>query len=142
MSNDVGGLAEKVRSKWRDDINKLRNRWPAEQITLDELEKRSYVRLTDGTIHDMDPAEVKRLLSIVPPYFRPFMRVPLLVSYVRGQDGASRYIVMGDRWQRRLAELMVRGDYSAEGLKELSVDEFVALLRGFRSLVFVSLGVA
>jgi len=37
---------------------------------------------------------------------------------------------------------MVRGDYSSEGITELSVDEFVKLLREFRSLVFVSLSLA
>jgi len=79
---------------------------------------------------------------VVPPYFRPFMRVPILLSYVKEEDGAARYLVMGDRWQRRLAELMVRGDYSSEGVTELSVDEFVKLLREFRSLVFVSLSLA
>ncbi len=142
MTSDVSGLAEKVKSRWKDDISKLRNRWPAEQLTLDELINRTYVKLTDGTVHDMDPYEVRRLISIVPPYFRPFMRVPLLVSYVRNQDGTSRYLVMGDRWQRRLAELMVREEYSADGIGELSVDEFVYLLKGFRSLVFVSLGIA
>ncbi len=142
MSSDVKGLADRVRARWREEVRRLQARWPAEQLTLDELTGRSYIRLTDGTVHDMDPYEVKRLLQLVPSYFRAFMKVPLLVGYVRQEDGSARYVVMGDRWQRRLAEIMVRGDYSSEGLSELTVDEFVSLLKGFRSLVFVSLGIA
>ncbi|MGC9209938.1 MAG: DUF61 family protein [Acidilobus sp.] len=141
MSGDVNKLADRVKARWRDEVRRLQARWPAEQVSLDELPSRASVRLLDGTVHEMDPDEVRRLLSIVPPYFRPFMKVPLLVGYVKHEDGTARYVVMGDRWQRRLAELMVRGDYSADGLSELSVDDFVRVLKEFRSLVFVSLSV-
>ncbi|ESQ25652.1 MAG: Protein of unknown function DUF61 [uncultured Acidilobus sp. JCHS] len=142
MSGEASNLAERVRSRWREEVRRLQAHWPAEQVTLEELKVRRSVSLADGTVHEMDPEEVERLLRVVPPYFRPFMRVPLLLSYVKEEDGAARYLVMGDRWQRRLAELMVRGDYSSEGITELSVDEFVKLLREFRSLVFVSLSLA
>ncbi|MGC9071759.1 MAG: DUF61 family protein [Acidilobus sp.] len=141
MVSDISSLSDRVRARWREEVRRIQSHWPAEQLTLEELKSRASISLIDGTVHEMDPEEVARLLKIVPPYFRQFMKVPLLVGYVKEEDGTSRYVVMGDRWQRRLAELMVRGDYSADGIVELSVDDFVRLLMEFRSLVFISLSV-
>ena len=134
-------LGEHVRRKYAEEVRRLQAYWPAELVTLEELGSRRQVRLLDGSYHELDEADVVRLLSAVPRYFWPFMRVPLLLSYVKTETGLTRYVVVGDRWQRRLAEIMATGDYSAEGLAELNPEQFFRVLKNYRSLVFVSLSI-
>lgn len=136
------GPARHIARMYTEEVRRLQASWPSKQVRLRELKDVDYITLNDGTVHEFDKDEVLRLLSQVPEYFWDFMMVPLLLYYVRTESGVAKYIVVGNRWQRRLAEIMLRGDYSAEGIGELSVDEFLTVISKYRSLVFVSLSVA
>ncbi len=139
MASSASDLGKHVRHRYAEEARRLQAHWPAEQVTLEELRSRRQVKLMDGTYHEMDSEEAEALMSQVPSFFWPFMRVPMLFSYVRTETGISRYMVLGDRWQRRLVEILVTGNYSAEGLTGLNVEQFLRLLRRYRSLIFVSL---
>jgi uncharacterized protein (UPF0216 family) len=135
------GPARHITKVYTEEVRRLQASWPSKQARLRELRNTDHIILNDGTSHEFDEDEVSRLLSQVPEYFWDFMTVPLLLYYVRTESGVAKYVVVGDRWQRRLAEIMLRGDYTAEGIGELSVDEFLIIIGKYRSLVFVSLSV-
>lgn len=141
-SDDVVNGVRHVRAAYREEVRRLQVSLPSRQLKLSELPGSEGVPLLDGTFHQFEREDVERLLSEVPQYFWDFMKVPLLLYYVKTESNVSKYLVVGDRWQRRLAEIMLRGDYSSEGVSELTVDEFLAILRKYRSLVFVSLSIA
>ncbi|ADL19720.1 hypothetical protein ASAC_1315 [Acidilobus saccharovorans 345-15] len=136
------GPARHITKVYTEEVRRLQASWPSKQVRLRELRDTDYIILNDGTSHEFDKDEVSRLLSQVPEYFWDFMTVPLLLYYIRTESGVAKYVVVGNRWQRRLAEIMLRGDYTAEGIGELSVDEFLVIIGKYRSLVFVSLSVA
>ena len=128
-----------IEEKYKDSVRRLSAYWPQEFPTLTQLEEgKKSIRLASGATHEFDPGEVERLLELVPSYFKDFMKVPVLFRYEK-IGGRARYRVLGDYWQRRLVELMLTGDYSYEGVEELSVDEFIALLSRYKSLVFVTI---
>ncbi|MEN2999559.1 MAG: DUF61 family protein [Acidilobaceae archaeon] len=133
-------LGEYLQRKFREEARRLSALLPAESLTLLELSKgRRYVRLNSGDLHELREEEVGRLLSSVPLYLWLNVRVPLLLRYRREEDGRSLYLVEGDIWQRRLAEIMISGKFSAEGRRELSLDEFRQIIARYSSLVFVAL---
>ena len=80
------------------------------------------------------------LLKDTPPFLWPYLRLPLLLRY-ETVGTVSYYKVLGSRWQRRLAEIMLRGSYSYEGLEKLKISEFREILKKYKSLVFVGLSV-
>jgi len=131
--------AKHVVNIYREEVRKLQASWPTRQLSLRELKGTPFIELTDGTLHEFNQEEVDRLLSQVPEYFWDFMAIPLLLYYMRTESGFAKYTVVGNRWQMRLAEIMLRGDYSANGVSELGIDEFLEIIRKYRSLVFVSL---
>jgi len=131
-------LRRSIERKYRDDLRRLSAYWPAEEVPLEELARgRRWVRLHSGDRHVFSDEEVERLLARVPFYFHSLMTVPIRLRYERDSSG-GRYHVLGGPWQRRLVELLVRGDYSFEGLGSIRVSEFMRLSREYRSLVFVS----
>lgn len=131
-------LKKIVESKYREELRKLSSYWPAEYLTLKQLsEGKRRIRLQTGGEHVFPDDEVSRLLSTIPPYFHELMKVPVTLRYER-VGGVARYKVLGDHWQRRLVELMLSGKYSYHGREELSVEEFIKLLKRYKSLVFVS----
>ena len=135
-----GGPARIIRQRYMESARRLSASLPAETITLHEASAgRLAVKLHGGDVHEMDPGEVRELLSLVPPYFWKLMRIPVLLRYEKPGGGPGRYVVVGGPWQRRLVEIMLRGDYSEEGLREISVSDFQRLVSRFRSIVFVSL---
>ncbi len=77
---------------------------------------------------------------MVPEYLWSTLRIPLLLRY-ENIAGVSRYRVLGGRWQKRLAEIMLKGSYSYEGIEFYRVSEFQHVIKRFKSLVFVSLGI-
>ncbi|AMD31139.1 MAG: DUF61 family protein [Acidilobus sp.] len=131
--------AKHVVNIYREEVRKLQASWPTRQLSLRELKGTPFIELTDGTLHEFNQEEVDRLLSQVPEYFWDFMAIPLLLHYMRTESGIAKYTVVGNRWQMRLAEIMLRGDYSANGVSELGIEEFLEIIRKYRSLVFVSL---
>jgi len=131
-------LRRSVERKYRDDLRRLSHYWPAEEVTIEELSRgRRWVRLHSGDRHLFADDEVDRLLERVPFYFHRLMSVPITLRYVRDSTG-GRYVVLGGPWQRRLVEILLRGDYSYDGVGELRVSEFMKLNREYRSLIFVS----
>ncbi|MEM0365810.1 MAG: DUF61 family protein [Acidilobaceae archaeon] len=133
-------LREAIERKYREDIRKLSIYWPSETITLLELAMgKKNIRLYSNDIHEFDDRDIKLILEITPRYFWLLMRVPLMLRYKRESDGTAKYIVEGGIWQMRLAELMVRGQVSSSGLKELDVSQFSKLISRFKSLVFITL---
>jgi len=130
-----------VEKRYQEDLRRLRAYWPAEQVSLADLARgRRSVRLHSGDTHAFSDDEVERLLARVPVYFHENMTVPLLLRYSR-RGGQARYLVIGGPWQRRLAEILLRGTYSFEGVAELRVSEFMELARRYKSLIFVGLTV-
>lgn len=135
-------IKEAVEKKYREDSKKLALYWPAETITLLEAARgRKDIRLHSGDTHAFDEEEISRLLNIVPLYYWELMRLPLMLRYKRREDGTSEYIVEGGVWQRRLVELIIKGDVTSKGAESLNVQEFASLIKSFKSLVFVTLAV-
>ncbi|MDM7275478.1 MAG: DUF61 family protein [Thermoprotei archaeon] len=135
-------IREAVEKKYREDSRRLALYWPAETITLLEAARgRKEVRLHSGDAHVFDEEEVSRLLNLVPLYYWELMRLPIMLRYRRREDGISEYVVEGGVWQRRLVELITKGDVTSEGAESLNVYEFASLIKSFKSLVFVTLAV-
>ncbi|MCE4601355.1 MAG: DUF61 family protein [Desulfurococcales archaeon] len=134
----AGELRKYVERKYREELRRLSSYWPAEYLTLRELrDGKRLVKLQTGETHALAEDEVERLLEAVPFYFHDLVRIPITLRYEK-VGGVARYRVLGDRWQRRLVEILLTGNYSYRGLEELSVEEFIRLLRMYKSLVFVS----
>ncbi|MCS7107718.1 MAG: DUF61 family protein [Acidilobaceae archaeon] len=133
-------LGEYLQRKFREEARRLAALLPAESLTLMELSRgKREVRLNSGELHALREEEVRALLSSVPPFLWLNCRVPLLLRYRREEDGRSLYLVEGGIWQRRLAEIMLSNNLTAEGKGELSPEEFRHLLGKYGSLVFVTL---
>ncbi|MCE4618618.1 MAG: DUF61 family protein [Desulfurococcales archaeon] len=131
-------LKRYVETRYREELRKLSSYWPAEYVTLQELsEGKTTIRLQTGGSHTFSPDEVSKLLETIPTYFHKLMRVPITLRYER-IGGVSQYKVLGDQWQRRLVELLLTEKYSYQGKDVLSVNEFIQLLKKYKSLVFVS----
>ena len=131
-----------VEEAYRDSARRLSLYWPKEFVTLAEaLSGRAGVELYSGDFHSFTRRELERLASIVPKYFWHLVRLPMAFRYEKLASGESRYMVEGGVWQRRLVEMILYGDYSFEGASFLSVAQFKAILRDYKSLVFVSLSV-
>lgn len=134
-------LKKLVESKYREELRKLSSYWPAEYLTLSQLSRgQNKILLQTGGTHTLAREEVEELTAIVPSYFHQLMKVPITLRYER-IGGVTQYRVLGDRWQRRLVELMLTGRYSYNGKEVLSVNEFIALLKKYKTLVFVSVTV-
>ncbi len=134
-------LGERVARRYREEVRKLQAYWPAESVTVAEAAAgRKRVRLHSGDTHFFDDSEVEDVASRVPVYMRELARLPILFMYHRDRSGA-RYLVLGDQWQRRLVEILLRGEFSYDGVRELRVSEFIELARRYRSLIFVRIGV-
>ena len=133
-------LKDAVTRKYRNDVKRLSQLWPAEQVTLEELYKgKRSIRLHSGDIHVFDDEDVDRILGEVPQYIWGLVKVPLLLQYVKYEDGTIRYRVAGDTWQRRLAELLLSGTLSSTGISELNVANFTKLVSKYKTMVFVSI---
>ncbi|MCE4625602.1 MAG: DUF61 family protein [Desulfurococcales archaeon] len=141
MSEKLGRTRKIVEKRYKDEIRKLSLYWPAETVTLEEAnEGKLTIRLQGGGTHSFSKDEVEKLLKDIPPFLWPYLRLPLLLRY-ETVGTVSYYRVLGSRWQRRLAEIMLRGSYTYEGLEKLKVSEFREILKRYKSLVFVGLSV-
>ena len=127
--------------KYRDELRRLSLYWPSESVSLEEaLAGRLEIRLHSGALYRFSREEVEKLAELAPSYIHSKLMLPLLLRY-QLVGAVSFYIVLGDRWQRRLAELMLHGRYSYEGLDRLRVSEFQRIIARYPSLVFVSLSI-
>lgn len=133
-------IKKAVERKYVEDSRKLSLYWPAETITIYDLSLgRKFIRLHSGDLHEFDEGEVGRLLEITPKYYWKLMRIPLMLRYYKEEDGTVKLSVEGGVWQARLAELLLTGEVSSEGLKNLSLDQFSKLVSRYKTLVFVTL---
>ena len=130
-----------VERKYRNDIQRLSRYWPKEQVSLEEAYSgRSYIYLQNGEIHDFSHDEISLLASSIPRFLWRLVSLPLLLRYE--VVGTERYYrVLGNTWQKRLAEIMLTGDYSYSGKEKLTISEFSTILRKYRSLIFVNLSI-
>lgn len=128
-------------AKYYKDINRLHYSQAAEKPTLKELLARDppVIELQDGTMHEVDRAQLERLSRIIPRYLWSLVRLPFTIQLTRYEDGTRVYAVAGDVWQRRAVELIVRGRMSPDGIERLEPEEFRLLLRIAGSMVFTSL---
>ena len=133
-------IKKAVERKYVEDSRKLSLYWPAETITIYDLSLgRKSIRLHSGDLHEFDEGEVGRLLEITPKYYWKLMRIPLMLRYYKEEDGTVKLSVEGGVWQARLAELLLTGEVSSEGLKNLSLNQFSKLVSRYKTLVFVTL---
>jgi hypothetical protein len=103
-------IKKAVERKYVEDSRKLSLYWPAETITIYDLSLgRKFIKLHSGDLHEFDEGEVGKLS------------------------------VEGGVWQARLAELLLTGEVSSEGLKNLSLNQFSKLVSRYKTLVFVTL---
>lgn len=133
-------IKKAVERKYVEDSRKLSLYWPAETITIYDLSLgRKFIELHSGDLHEFDEGEVGRLLEITPKYYWKLMRIPLMLRYYKEEDGTVKLSVEGGVWQARLAELLLTGEVSSEGLKNLSLNQFSKLVSRYKTLVFVTL---
>lgn len=128
-------------AKYYKDINRLRYTQAAERPTLRDLLARDppIIELQDGTMHEVDRAQLERLSKIIPRYLWGLVRLPFTIQLTRYEDGTRVYVVAGDSWQRRAVELIVKGRMSPDGVERLEPEEFRLLLGVAGSMVFTSL---
>ncbi len=130
-----------VERKYRNDIQRLSRCWPKEQVSLEEAYSgRNYIYLQNGEIHDFSQDEINLLASSIPRFLWRLVSLPLLLRY-EVVDTERYYRVLGNTWQKRLAEIMLTGDYSYSGKEKLTISEFSTILRKYRSLIFVNLSI-
>jgi uncharacterized protein (UPF0216 family) len=133
-------IKKAVERKYVEDSRKLSLYWPAETITIYDLSLgRKSIKLHSGDLHEFDEGEVGKLLEITPKYYWKLMRIPLMLRYYKEEDGTVKLSVEGGVWQARLAELLLTGEVSSEGLKNLSLNQFSKLVSRYKTLVFVTL---
>jgi len=133
-------LKEAIERKYVEDSRRLSLYWPAETLTIHDLYTgRRSVKLHSGDIHEFDESEVLELLELIPKYYWKLMRVPLMLRYHKEEDGTVKLIVEGGAWQARLAELLLTGNVSSDGMRSLTLSQFSKLISKFKSLVFVTL---
>ena len=131
-------LKRYVEKKYKEELRRLSSYWPAEYISLADARRGvRTIRLQTGETHTFEENEINLLLNTIPSYFHNLMKLPVTFRYTR-MGGVARYRVLGDQWQRRLVEIILTGQYTYQGREELTVEEFIKLLRKYKSLVFVS----
>lgn len=137
MSEEAARILE---ARLWEERRRLSSSLPAERLSLSDLAAgRRTLRLLSGEPHELDNGEVKKVLEAAPPYLWPSTTVPITLKYSKLEDGSVRISVEGDIWQRRLVELLLRGRFGAEGMAEISLEEFRRLIASYRTLFFVSL---
>ncbi|MEM4681451.1 MAG: DUF61 family protein, partial [Acidilobaceae archaeon] len=84
--------------------------------------------------------EIRNVLSKVPPYVWDLVKLPIILRYKRFEDGTYEIKVEGDVWQKRLVELLLKGQMTSKGMEKLDYESFRALLSEYRTLIFIGLG--
>ena len=132
------GGSEFIIRKYHREILSLNTSLPAKRRSLkDILETRDYfVTLKNGTRHRFDPVEIEKLSDRVPWYLYPRTMLPIIIEYV-DQGGKKVFRVAGDRWDRRIVEVLLRGEFSVEGVSVLEYGEVSRLLSLYKSLLTI-----
>lgn len=140
MSLDANDKSIKtLQKKVFEKINEAQKLWPVEEINLEDIFKgKLHVLLANNEYHEFDKTELNEVLQIVPQYFWKFVKLPLLLRFNKDSEGRSWYSILGDVWQKRLAEMLLTGKYSVDGMNELDVEMFLKVLKKYKSLIFVS----
>ncbi|GBF09488.1 hypothetical protein apy_12130 [Aeropyrum pernix] len=129
-----------IETRYRETAKRLAQNIPRETVTLYEASRgRLTITLHSGEAHTLDKEEVEKILEAAPPYFWKLARIPIVLRYEKTPSGVARYVVQGDSWQRRLVEVIVRGDYTPQGLHELTVSQFQRIAARYRSIFFVTI---
>ncbi len=125
-----------VYAKYLHDVRTLTGSLPAEQRTLHELlsMRRPQVLLKDGTLHDIDVDELRRMAEDLPWYLHGFVKLPLVVL-----KAGPGFEVKGDRWTLRAVEVLLGRGLRLDPDPQITGDELARLLKNYKSLIFVSL---
>ncbi|MEM0340662.1 MAG: DUF61 family protein [Acidilobaceae archaeon] len=127
--------------KYEEILKRIAKLWPAESVTLKEVSKgRRFLRLQSGDVHEFEEKEIRNVLSKVPPYVWDLVKLPIILRYKRFEDGTYEIKVEGDVWQKRLVELLLKGQMTSKGMEKLDYESFRALLSEYRTLIFIGLG--
>ncbi|MEM4507902.1 MAG: DUF61 family protein [Acidilobaceae archaeon] len=138
LSRRVSDFLDK---KYEEILKRIAKLWPAESVTLKEVSKgRRFLRLQSGDVHEFEEKEIRNVLSKVPPYVWDLVKLPIILRYKRFEDGTYEIKVEGDVWQKRLVELLLKGQMTSKGMEKLDYESFRALLSEYRTLIFIGLG--
>ncbi len=134
--------ADLVYRKYREDLKFLSRNLPARRVTLKELLENSIsgIELRDGGIHRLDPAELERMADTVPWYLHPVTRIPLIIEYTT-VDEKRVFRVRGDRWDRRIVEVLLTGKFGVDGVEFLEYNDVARLVALYKSLILIILSV-
>jgi uncharacterized protein (UPF0216 family) len=124
--------------KYQRDIVTFNTSLPAKRRSLKEiLETRDYfIRLKNGTRHRLDPIEIDDLSNKIPWYLYPKTMLPIIIEYV-DQGGKKVFKVSGDKWDRRIVEVLLKGEFSVDGVNVLEYSEVSRLLSLYKSLLTI-----
>jgi len=126
--------------KYQKDIVSLFNSTPRDRKSLKHiLEKQDYtIELKDGTIHKLDKNEVSLAAQKIPWYLHPRTRVPIVIEYVSVGDRRI-FRVLGDKWDRRIVEVLLKGEFGLDGKRVLEYIEVARLISLYKSLFTIIL---
>ncbi|MCE4614135.1 MAG: DUF61 family protein [Desulfurococcales archaeon] len=126
--------------KYQRDIVSLFNTTPRKRKSLKHiLEEQDYtIELKDGTIHKLDKNEVIYAAENIPWYLHPRTLIPIVIEYAAVGDKRV-FRVMGDKWDRRIVEVLLKGEFGVEGERILEYNEVAKLISLYKSLFTIIL---
>ena len=126
--------------KYQRDIVSLFNAIPRERKSLKHvIDAQDYaVELRDGTIHRLDKNEVMLAAQKIPWYLHPRTRIPIIIEYSSMGDKRV-FRVTGDKWDRRIVEVLLEGEFGLDGKRVLEYNEVARLISLYKSLFAIIL---
>ncbi len=126
--------------KYQKDIVSLFNSTPRYRKSLKHiLEKQDYtIELKDGTIHKLDKNEVSLAAQKIPWYLHLRTRIPIVIEYLSVGDRRI-FRVSGDKWDRRIVEVLLKGEFGLDGKRVLEYNEVARLISLYKSLFTIIL---
>ncbi len=113
---------------FKDIFNSL----PKEFITItDAIKGKNTVLLGNGIPHVMKESEIMSLSSKIPVYMWSMVRIPFLVVKT---TNVGEYLISGSEWQKKAISLLIGRE--TDFLSTVDVEE---LIKGYRSIIFISL---
>ncbi len=145
MDNQKGEdrLEKAVYTYYNYLIRSLRSSLPAERRSIREmLESKNYsVRLQDGSLHTIDPDELKLAVSIIPRYMVDRVRLPLVIGKVSGSV-YFRLINCSKEEYEFVLRLAGRSRVEYTEPCTIYIDEFEEIIKKFRTLVIQTIEIS
>jgi uncharacterized protein (UPF0216 family) len=126
--------------KYQKDVISLFNTTPKERKSLKHIiEEHDYiVHLKDGSIHRLDRDEITQAAERIPWYLHPRALIPIIIEYTTIGDKRV-FRVTGDKWDRRIVEVLLRGEFGVDGKSILEYREVAKLISLYKSLFTIIL---